>query len=257
MTQPVTPYIWTYQPETGMTAGAQQDYGAVINWLSADPYLCERIRHVNQARNDMARLEATTRVVPRGEFNDWLQRPPVYGPPSGVLAKRRIRSAVDAAATSEGVQLSGAGYHLGDGRRYRKLTRDNLPFPHNWQVFEGGRWIPVPMTGGSSNALSSYPTVMRSPAAAMEHYFQSDGLQMQGGMVPPPRSAAELHVEGPSVDLRSGLTPLSFARSFPPLVYDHPFSRLDLLAFPKEFSPLFDPERDARAAMVYANSYQK
>lgn len=256
MSQPVTPYIWAYQPETGMTAGAQQNYGAVINWLSSDPYMCERIRHVNQSRNDLARLEANARVVPRGEFNEWLQQPEVSGPPSGVITGRRIRSFVDTVATSEGAQLAGAGYKLGDGRRYRKLTRDAHPFPINWQVFENGRWIPVPMSGGSANALSSYPNVQRR-RDYMENYLHSSGLQMQGGMVPAPQSAAELHVEGPSVDIRSGLTPLSFARAFPPLVYEHPFSSINPLKFPKEFSPLFDPERDMRAAVVYSDSYAK
>lgn len=256
MTQPVTPYVWTYQPETGMTAGAQQDYGGVINWLCADPYMCERIRKVNQTRNDMARLEASNRVVPEGEFNAWLQRPPIFGPPSGKLEKRRVRSFIDTVATSEGVQLSGAGYKLGDGRRYRKLTRDAHPFPINWQVFENGRWQPVPLNGGSANALSSYPTIRRR-RDYMENYLHPHGLQLQGGMAPTQSNSHELRWEGPSVDLRSGLTPLSFARAFPPLVYENPFSSLNPLEFPKEFSTLYDPERDMRAAVVYQNSYQK
>lgn len=211
MSQPVTPYIWNYQPETGLTSGAQQDYGSVINWLRADPMLCSRIRNVNTARNNylrsMKRDVAYARAGKRQE--------------KAMKARDKLRSQMllDEFYTSEGQQLAG-GYALGDGRQYRKLTRDNLPFPHNWQVFENGRWRPI--SGGSANALSSYPFVM------------DEALSGRGQPV---------SVSG------DGLSPLAFARAYPPLVYNAPFSGA-VEYFPREFSPLYDPSRAYRPSRV-------
>lgn len=247
--QPVTPYIWTYQPETGMTAGAQQDYGSVINWLSADPMMCERIRHVNEARNASVIADYRFSETPLGIFNEWYQvTPPNHdGPPFFPLKRRRIQAALDAEHTAEGQQLAGAGYNLGDGRKYRKLSRDNHPFPINWEVYEGGRWRPVPMCGAGTNATSTYPTILPVGKRPMEHYRAPAGRQMQGGRVQSSRLAAELIQQGPSVDIRSGLTPLAFARACPPLVYAHPFSVSNQMRFPAELSPLYDPQKDPRS----------
>lgn len=260
MTQPVTPYIWNYQPETGQTSGAQQDYGSVINWLRADPALCSRIRNVNTARNHYLRS---------------MKRDVTYGQPGGRRANKRrekltrmrdnlqTQVLLDEIYTGEGQQLAG-GYALGDGRTYRKLTRDNLPFPHNWQVLENGRWKLIsgkdaqmangytlggesqrrnltrnnrplasegqvfetrqwrPISGGSANALTSYPFIV------------DEGLIGRGQVI----------TENPE-----GLTPLAFARSFPPLVYNTPFSGAAEY-FPREFSPLYDPSRVYRPSRV-------
>lgn len=208
--QPVTPYIWQYQPQTGTTAGARQDYGSVINWLGSSPSLCQRIADVNNRRNALDKETARLRHL------------------QGVIKQ---------------APLIGTGLAPADGRRYRKLTRDNLPFPHGWQVYEEGEWRPVSADmSGAGNALSTYPTVIslsdyRSPTAP---------LRGAGSAVKPssPKSF-------PSGDL----TPFQFARKYPPVVYNRPFSE-PLYYFPKEFSPLWDPRKDSRGSSALTMKYR-
>lgn len=205
---PVTPYIWQYQPETGKTAGARQDYGSVINWLSSSPQLYQRIAAVNKERNVLdkqsARLRNYTPLV-----ND--------------------------------LPLSGTGYHLNDGKRYRKLTRDMLPFPHGWQVYEGGVWKPVPVDmAGAGNALSTYPTVISASS------YKSPFDHMRGG---------SLSNSAISVAHSNGMTPFEFACRYPPVVYNRPFSE-PMYYFPKEFNPLWDPSKDFRGSSAITMKYR-
>lgn len=231
-----------------MAAGAQQDYGSVINWLRADPYLCERVKRVNETRNAYANFDDITRDKPLGHFNEWKQQlPPIHRRRLKNFGAKRLRALADDIATANGEQLAGSGYHLGDGKQYRKLTRDAHPFPINWQVFENGRWIPVPLSGGSANALSTYPTVLQ--ARAFRDILPA-GRQLQGGFVLPP-TRSEFLTEGPTVDVRRGLSPLAFARAFPPIAYRDPFSSPDPAFFPKQFSPLYDPTRDIPQPGIY------
>ncbi|WGZ76470.1 MAG: pVIII protein [Agile wallaby adenovirus 1] len=244
MDQPVTPYIWKYQPETGTAAGARQNYGAVINWLGADPKLYARIQEVNRQRNDLDIFRAAiNRHEIASNFNNWpayqIYQPAgtVYTPPS----RLHISSVADAVATADGAQLSGGistpisggGYSLGDGRQYRKLTRDLLPFPTNWQVFEDGEWKNI--SGGSANATSSYPQMIYENQPTIVKYYRP-GQQLQGYF--PTTPSTHLLTEESRVPRSGGLDPVQFIREFSPVVYKNPFSK-PLQYFPKEFNPLF------------------
>lgn len=218
---PVTPYIWQYQPQTGETAGARQDYGSVINWLSSSPYLYERLAALNRERNEIDKERAKFRGVPVTRNN------PTPG-------------------------LHGTGYSLNDGRQYRKLSRDALPFPHGWQVFEDGMWKPVPTEiNGTGNALSSYPTVVISD-------YRQVQSGMRGGMASDNGIPTTLLTEPSNVGKINGMDPVEFIGRFPPVVYNDPFSEPTYF-FPKEFSPLWDPNKDFRASsaltMKYRNVY--
>lgn len=213
MAQPVTPYIWQYQPETGQTAGARQDYGSVINWLGSSPSLCQRIADVNRQRNvedkETARLRNYEAVVNREPLN-------------------------------------GTGSGPTDGRRYRKLTRDSLPFPHGWQVLEDGEWKPVApsdMGGTGANALSTYPTVI--------------SLSDYRPPMPPMKGGGSDRPSGNPYGRGVGeMTPFQFARKYPPVVYNRPFSE-PLYYFPKEFSPLWDPNKDGRGSSALSMKYRR
>lgn len=251
MLQPTTPYIWRYQPETGETAGARQDYGAVINWLHADGRMFSRIRDVNLARNAIDKGRAlTTRHGLSENINNWtaseLQQKPgfPYIPPTSA----KLETYTDKLRTSEGEQLSGGAavgppYDLDDGRRYRKLTRDALPFPYNYDVFENGQWQRIHLSGTGANALSSYPTleyisVFPPPITR----YSRPGQQLQGGAAPIPVENLALLEEVSRIPHRGGMNPEQFTAEFPPVVYEEPFDG-NLFYFPKEFSPLFSPEQ--------------
>lgn len=285
MDAPVTPYIWQYQPETGTAAGARQNYGSVINWLSADNRMYHRVQQVNQTRNAIDDIREQT-VIPElaASFNDWnatqLTQPPgtAYRPAPGPLAGPTTMA--DKILTAEGEQLAGSrppplsggaalppsAYSLGDGREYRKLTRDALPFPHNWMVKENGIWTPIMdprpnlrthMQGSGANALSSYPTLLyNQPAVPPILAYSRPGQQLQGsGVVAPSGKVLGLLTESSRVPRTEGMTPQQFVNSFPPVVYDDPFSKR-LAYFPKEFSPLFDPKSQYLASSLATLQYR-
>lgn len=268
MRQPVTPYIWQYNPQDGATAGARQDYGSVINWLSASPRLFERIKSVNLARNayDEAEARANRTGLNDVNINRWGPGE-VYQPPGSSFVPALAddwSEATDFARTARGQQLAGGSldYHLGDGRRYRKLTRDALPFPANWEVFEDGRWRMVPrraMTGGAADALASYPMILPAAEVAANELrppelgdYRRPGAQLQGRGLPSQNLL--LRTEGSRAPHYGGIAPLQFMREFPPVVYHKPFSG-PLAYFPKEFSPLFDPDDDPRRTSALTLQY--
>lgn len=217
--QPVTPYIWQYQPQTGETAGARQDYGSVVNWFSSSPLMCQRIAAINQQRNVLDKEQARLRT---------------YDP---VINGKSL--------------LTGTGYSLNDGRQYRKFTRDAMPFPHGWQVFENGVWKPVPVDMvGAGNALSSYPTVVTLDS------YKHAGVQLQGAGTPKfTVDPAVLLNEPSSRDRTSGMNATQFAGRFPPVVYNDPFSEPPYY-FPKEFNPLWDSSKDFRASSAISMKYR-
>ncbi|AFV70648.1 pVIII [Bovine adenovirus 6] len=211
--QPVTPYIWKYQPETGYTAGAHQDYGSVINWLQSNPQMFERIREVNLQRNNIDKSQS---LLTRGDIhcniNNWSasQVHQRLGTPY-IPAKHAMESTrQDFIDSARGIQLSGPN--------------------------------PMDITGSGSNKLSSYPMITENISPLM--LYHRPGQQLQGSGT---NNNQNFHLlEEVSRQPRAGgLTPAEFLTEFPPIVYNHPFSK-PLLFFPKEFDPLFSPQNDPR-----------
>ncbi|AAK13181.1 pVIII [Bovine atadenovirus D] len=210
--QPVTPYIWKYQPETGHTAGAHQDYGSVINWLQSNPQMFNRIRDINLQRNNIDQTQGLmTRDDLHSNINNWpasqvLQRQGFPYVPAKMNLEASKQDFIDSA---RGIQLSG-------------------PNP----VF----------TGTGSNNLTSYPMLTENIPPLM--LYHRPGQQLQGmGTI----SKENFHLleEVSRVPRSGGLTPTEFLTQFPPIVYRHPFSS-SLIYFPKEFDPLFSPHNDPR-----------
>ncbi|ASU50483.1 pVIII [Odocoileus adenovirus 1] len=216
MQQPVTPYIWKYQPETGFTAGAHQDYGAVINWFQANPQMFARIQEVNANRNDIDQTRAfLTRTDIAANINNWpstqlkQRKSSLYIP---AKLKEEITN-LDFLSTANGIQLSG-------------------PYPTFKQEI---------LVGTGSNDLTSYPMISASTPNILK--YQRPGQQLQGTGVFP--SNKSLITETSRLPRSGGLSPEQFISEFPPIVYNQPFSE-SLLFFPKEFNPLFDPFEDPR-----------
>lgn len=228
MQQPVTPYIWTYKPETGTAAGARQDYGSVINWLRASPQLCQRIREVNNFRNYIDKTRSHLSDEMTCYFNAWpanvVSQPegtPYRPAPNPVLGQHSIH---DFLSTAEGSQIAGGLISSPD------------------------------ISGHGANALSSYPTLkyvnVDSPILSYRH----PGQQLQGGSITSKNDNFLLSEES-RVPRSGGLSPLQFLQEFPPIVYNNPFSE-NMLYFPKEFSPLFEPEKDHRRTSLFSLKYQ-
>ncbi|URN46038.1 pVIII [Bovine adenovirus 7] len=217
MAQPVTPYIWRYQPETGYTAGAHQNYSAVINWLQANPQMVARIKQVNLVRNDLDKLQANiTRQDISANVNNWPAKD-LYQPLKApyIPASPNMATTInDFEATRQGIQLSGN----------------------------------QPLKGTGSNALSSYPDI---PDILK---YSRVGQQLQGyGTFS--KDNIHLFYEGSRQPRKGGLSPVQFINEFPPVVYQNPFSG-PLRTFPKEFNPLFSPEKDFRPTTNETLKYQ-
>lgn len=209
----MTPYIWSYQPQTGTAAGATQDYGAVINWLQANPQMYKRIQDVNYRRNaiDKSRDHIGNRMSLY--FNKWPAEDVLQprGTPYVPAADPSInqQSVTDFVNTAEGSQLAG-----GPGNPL--------------QTFD--------LKGHGNNALTSYPMTIYTNLLSRRH----PGQMLQGGHVGTVPNQHFLLYEEASVPRSGGLNPMQFTQEFPPVVYEHPFSE-NLAYFPKEFSRLFDP----------------
>lgn len=254
-----TPYLWQYQPETGLVAGARQDYGSEINWLGSDLQMFNRVQRLRRLRNQLEEEKGTKAADSSfaAHFNDWTLED-TKGTPYVSMTHPISKTALsDMINSSEGVQMAGRNtpstlyggglpqYSLGDGRQYRKLTRDAMPFPHNWFVKEEGIWKPVPIdpgdfSGGAVNALSSYPNLQYLPPPILRYRRPGQQLQGRGQSLNTPFREEALLTERSRLPVTRGLDPSQFTLSFPPVVYKRPFSS-SLSHFPREFSPLYDP----------------
>lgn len=217
MAQPVTPYVWKYQPETGYTAGAHQNYNTVINWLHANPQMFARIQHINTARNVMDKFRSDlTRDDIAVNINNWpaedLMQPPNF--PYIPATSKSTSTINDWLATTQGIQLSGTSE----------------------------------LNGWGSNRLTSYPDI---PPILK---YERPGQQLQGqGLFK--QENIHLFYESPRLPRSGGLTPQQFVKEFPPVVYNNPFSE-SMSVFPKEFSPLFNPSESLKKTSSQTLQYK-
>lgn len=211
--QPVTPYIWKYQPETGYTAGAHQDYGSVINWLNSNPQMFTRIRDVNLQRNNIDKTR-------------------------GLVTRNDIHSNINNWSASQLLQRQGSPY-VPASLNLEASKQDFIDSAHGMQL-SGPK--PIDFKGTGSNNLSAYPMVSGNIPPLMLYHRPGQQLQGMGTT-----SAENFHLmeEVSRLPRSGGLTPTEFLTEFPPIVYNDPFSK-SLLYFPKEFDPLFSPNTDPR-----------
>ena len=64
-----TPYMWSYQPQMGLAAGASQDYSSRMNWLSAGPHMIGRVNGIRATRNQILLEQAALTSTPRSQLN--------------------------------------------------------------------------------------------------------------------------------------------------------------------------------------------
>lgn len=106
-----TPYVWSYQPQMGVAAGASQDYSTKMNWLSAGNSMIHHVNGIRNLRNQILMRQARVSATPRAEVNprNWPARFLIhpYAPPMTVELPRNDKAEVD--MTNSGLQLAGGG----------------------------------------------------------------------------------------------------------------------------------------------------
>ncbi|AIA22363.1 pVIII [California sea lion adenovirus 1] len=200
-----TPYVWSYQPQMGVAAGASQDYSTRINWLSAGPAMSQHIFEIRDQRNNILSREAEFRT-PRNVIN-----PPSW--PAGTLPQVPPTSYQVSLPRNESLEqiMTNSGFQFAGGSRPLCLTLKSTPFV--------GKGIQL--------AESSTPAGVRS-----------DGIfQLAGGRRQP---SNYLLLNTASSQPRSGgIGSAQFVREFSPSVYINPFSGPPD-TFPDQFCSNYD-----------------
>ncbi|UZE90093.1 pVIII [Human adenovirus 41] len=217
-----TPYMWSYQPQMGLAAGASQDYSSRMNWLSAGPHMIGRVNGIRTTRNQILLEQAALTSTPRSQLNppNWpaaqvYQENPA---PTTVLLPRDAEAEVQ--MTNSGAQLAGGSRHV----RFRGRSSPYSPGPIKRLIIRG-RGIQL------NDEVVSSLTGLRPDGV-----FQLGGA---GRSSFTPRQAY-LTLQSSSSQPRSGgIGTLQFVEEFVPSVYFNPFSGAPGL-YPDDFIPNYD-----------------
>lgn len=220
-----TPYMWSYQPQMGVAAGAAQDYSSKMNWLSAGPHMISQVNRIRDRRNRILLEQAAITATPRRIMNppSWpaaqvYQETPA---PTTVLLPR------DAQAE---VRMTNAGAQLAGGSRYR------------------GRTCPYSRTGIKTVLIRGRGIQLNDEVVSSPAGLRPDGVFQLGGAG---RSSftsrqAYLTLQSSSSQPRSGgIGPIQFVEEFVPSVYFNPFS-----GSPGQYPDYFIPNFDAVSESV-------
>ena len=212
-----TPYMWSYQPQSGRAAGASQDYSSRMNWMSAGPSMINHVRDINQNRNDILMTQALMTETPR-----LVRNPPVW--PSDQLFQQMPRQVIFEIPRDNvrELYLSNCGLQLAGGG-----VGEHLPYCINNGLC------------GSGIQLSS-----NGPTASQ---LRADGqFQLAGGSRSSfsPQEAYLTLQDRPSRPRSGGLGAVQFVAEFVPSIYPHPFSGPPG-SYPDEFISNYDIVSDS------------
>ncbi len=218
-----TPYMWSFQPQMGLAAGAAQDYSSRMNWLSAGPHMISKVNGIRAQRNQILLEQAALTATPRHQLNppSWpaalvYQENP---PPTTVLLPRDAQAEVH--MTNTGAQLAG-------GARHSFRCK--------------GRTWPYPTSGIKRLLIRGKGIQLNDEAVTSSLGLRPDGVFQLGGSG---RSSfttrqAYLTLQSSSSAPRSGgIGTLQFVEEFTPSVYFNPFSGSPG-HYPDAFIPNFD-----------------
>lgn len=217
-----TPYMWSFQPQMGLAAGAAQDYSTKMNWLSAGPHMISQVNGIRARRNQMLLQQAALTATPRNQLNppSWpsallYQESP---PPTTVLLPRDAQAEVR--MTNAGAQLAGGARH---SFRYK-----GRPGPYSSSAI---KTIRIRGKGIQLNDEATSPLGLRPDGV-----FQLAG----SGRSSFTTRQAYLTLQSSSTAPRSGgIGTLQFVEEFTPSVYFNPFSGSPG-HYPDAFIPNFD-----------------
>lgn len=230
-----TEYVWKYNPTFGWPAGAQQNYGATINWVLPGGVgmarVCEDIRSHMPSPEDygnlVRRFEAESDQQPyAGPRETTYIATSVFdsGPP------RSGQYPLDFSGRQR-VQLSGGGSPMQGGRSEGKI-----------QLSGGRAEGRVQLSGGRNHILSLHNN--RNHSSRPPRWC---GAELSGnGIGDEAEIASDAHkyflrTNGPSQvsDTPGVYSRREFMESFVPAVVKRPFSSQDPGQFPAQYSSLY------------------
>ncbi|QFX65729.1 pVIII [Mastadenovirus porcusquartum] len=188
-----TPYVWSYQPQMGVAAGASQDYSTQINWLSAGPRMAQTVFALRDQRNRVLTAEAHGQT-PRPVVNpaSWPAAALSHEPPPPTLLTLPRNEPTEHAMTDAGYQIAGGA----------------AP----WSGVKTGSFC------GRGLQLAEPPTTAIYPSGL---------FQLAGGSASSfdHQAARTLLLESaPSVPRYGGIGARQFLKEFTPAVYPQPYS---------------------------------
>nr|WGN96573.1 pVIII protein [Lemur mastadenovirus] len=218
-----TPYMWSYQPQLGLAAGASQDYSTRMNWLSAGPHMIGQVNGIRDLRNRILIRQAAITETPR-----LVQNPPSW--PAYALLHNETHPTtlelprnefLEKALSNSGVQLAGGGR----GELYGPQVQ--VPIKSAHLAGQG-----IQLSGDVLSASSLRP----------------DGIfQIAGGGRSSFNPAREqfLLLQSSSTQPRSGgVGSVQFVKEFVPSVYFNPFSGPPG-SYPDQFISNYDIRTDS------------
>lgn len=226
-----TEYVWKYNPLSGIPAGAQQNYGATIDWVL--PGGTRQALTVEQIRRSTLDPAVTRRLTARFEAESD-QQPYANAHESNVIAANAIDSGPPRSALypldPSGVQrvqlaggLFGAGRTEGRAQLAGGLTEGRVQL-------SGGRYHPY-------RRVRAAPRPPRWCGAELA----GNGAPDEEAETTPDVVKYQLRTEGPSRAVREPgvFSRRAFMTTFVPAVVPHPFDSPDPGVFPAQFSALY------------------
>lgn len=197
-----TPYMWSYQPQSGHAAGASQDYSTRMNWLSAGPSMIGKVNGIRELRNQLLMRQAAITETPRVIKNPptWPAQllPQEWQPPKIIELPRN--ESLEVGMTNSGVQLAGGGRVYGPGSSH---------------------WAGIRTAGLRGSGIQLNDEVVSARSLRPDGIFQIAG----GGLSSFDPTQQLLTLQASSSQPRSGgIGSVQFVHEFVPTVYLNPFS---------------------------------
>uniref|UniRef100_A0AB38ZPC9 Pre-hexon-linking protein VIII n=1 Tax=Psittacine aviadenovirus B TaxID=2169709 RepID=A0AB38ZPC9_9ADEN len=224
-----TEYVWKYNPLSGIPAGAQQNYGATVDWvLPGGRTFAEAAEHLRQHALDPA---ATRALVTRFEAESD-QQP---------YANNRETNQIVASVLASGPSKRGHYPLEFSGRERVQLAGGRWPLLGG--KTEGRIQLSGGLTEGRTQLAGGYgarvPVPLRPP--------RWSGAEIAGNGLPEPVEAASdqfkyfLRVQGPSavIDEPGVYSQRAFMTTYLPAVVPHPFAVDNSEEFPAQYSALY------------------
>lgn len=226
-----TPYVWKYNPVTGKCAGAQQNYGATIDWVlpggNSFAYATDEIRRRFPE-------PAVTRAI-TARFEAESDQQPYAGPhETNIITADVVRSGPPPSAVYpfdpsgvQRVQLSGG---MMGGRTEGRM-----------QLSGGLTEGRMQLAGGAAGKLPTRARPTLRPPRWCGTTLTGNGLPADYPEMTPDAFKYYLRVQGPSqeVDEPGVMSQRQFMTTFLPAMVPHPFDSESPDAFPAYFSSVY------------------
>lgn len=216
-----TPYMWSYQPQSGRAAGAAQDYSTRLNWFGAGPGMIAQVYGLREEQNRILMTQAEITETPRRVLNPptWPAHllPQNLNPPVTIELPRN--ESLENTWSNSGAQLAG-GYRVPVVPPIRGSIR-------------GGEFF------GGAIELNEKVGISLRP--------RPDGLFQLGGGSRSSFGPTEAYLtlqQRSSVPRSGGVGAEQFVREFVPEVYLNPYSGPPS-TFPNQFMPNYDIVTDS------------